>query len=202
MLYPYPLADPPYAGKLHKEIAAVLEISPKGVSYEGGVCRVRFDQDLAADKVTALDGVVADHVPTKDPERRLIAPATLIRQAVAVANETEWEGLAGVIAKPDFFAPQPERLAKVVGHVLGQFFCVGGGAEIQLIEDIYGMGQYVSAITAVYAAADTQGTWQILSFFTNRPPANGANLYELQARRNGAADLKVRNTSMSLFELV
>lgn len=184
--------------KLHREIFAVFS-GLVGVHGQDGATRVEFDRELPDADEVALAALVAQHNPEREPRRVMLGASTLLRQETAVSNREEWQPLAGVVSRPAFFT---DKLARVVGQVLGQAFCVGAGAELRLVEDVGGQGQLVHVMSAPLAMTDTQGRWPIVVFMTNRPPSDGANVYTLEARLNGAASLKVRNASLSLIEVI
>lgn len=197
--YVYPQVINP--GKLHQEVAAAITAPPLllGVSLAGSLVSLSFDGDLDAAQQADLDALVAAHNPAKPADRVLIAPSTLIRQPQEVTNQYEWQALAEVVSKPDFFAPD---LTTVAGQILGRMFCVGGGAEVRLVEDVGGLGQQINVLSAVFIAPDTAGGWPVFGFFTSQPPAPGINVYELQGRRNSASDFKLKGVSLGLYVIV
>ncbi len=199
--YGYPVAADKaiYVSGLAVEINAALDPNTRGVVKDGTGLRVQFDNPLGLADKALLDGVIDSHEGIKPMDRKLLGASTLLRQDVSVSNETEWQQLAGVVSRPSFFTP---NLASVVGQVLGQMFCVGGGAEIRLVEDVDGGGGAINVMTEPYVVPDTAGKWSILVMLSDKPPSEGSNVYHLEARRNGAASLKIKNTSLTLIEMV
>ncbi len=197
--YTYTLPEVPHLSTLQAEIEVAIPVFLDGLNWTESTLLVVFGSEITPLQKTQLDALVATHIPQKPPNRRMLGTSSLVQLETAVINQAEWQTVAGVVSRPAFFTP---NLSAIVGQVLGQMFCVGGGAEVRLVEIAGGLSGGFVEMSAPYEVPDTHGHWPILYFLTSQPPSQGANVYSLEARLNSAASLKIRNTSLSLIELV
>jgi hypothetical protein len=143
---------------------------------------------------TTLDGVVGSHQGIPATRYQFHTSSKLVSDEKSITSDPTFEPMGGAVSSPSFFNP---ILSELVGKVIGCVKTDGVGAELQLTEDK--AGSVEDKRTVAFALPDTSGVWQPFSFYTDVPPREGQNTYELMARLNGATSAALKYTNISVL---
>ena len=184
-----------FCSQLNTEIeAADIGMCPIYSDYVSSVCRVYTPSDLDAGQKTALDAVIAAHVPVVGSEK-FVAMAGVINAEITVSSGS-WSELGGTaFSMSTFFSDENRSLFRVVGDYKSASTTV----ELQLLE-IVGTENVLNSV--VWSAPSTSGAWTAFSFDTNRIPGSINCCYRLDGRMVGGGSAKLRFSSIKIIELI
>jgi hypothetical protein len=108
-------------------------------------------------------------------------------------DATDWSVIGGVVTNVGFFM---NDVTRAIGRIVGELKTSGTGVELRVVR-----GDGTAMRTASFAAPDTHGQWQVLTFQTDKLPDAGEQTYILEGRLGAAAAGEVRFVSMTLLEV-
>lgn len=154
-------------------------------------CDIWFVTPLSPGDQATLSAVVASH---QGYGYTATMKGTVPILDVVITEDATWQVLGGVVTTPNFFTSD---LNQILGRIVGQI--KGDGGQIRIMEEVEGQPDRELTIPA-WNAPNTVGLWAPFKVDTNQPPSDAVrNLYRIEARRNGAAAMQLRFSTISLL---
>jgi hypothetical protein len=156
-------------------------------------CDVTFADALSAPEQAVLDMIVSSH-QGYGYTAEIKGTIPISAGDVEITADQSWQVLCGVTTSPNFFS---SNLNEIMGRIVGQV--IGDGGQIRIMEEVEGQPDRELTVPE-RNLPNTASQWLPFKVDTNRPPSDTIrNVYRVEARRNGATNLRFRYASISMM---
>ena len=154
---------------------------------------IYMNDALTAPEEAALTATVAAH-QGYGIDAQMQGTLPLVKKEESVISDVPWEILEGVVTTPSFFDPD---MTQIISRIIGEHR--GDGGQLCLTERVDGLAPE-EKIVPVFDFPNVGATWTKFKVDSNIPPRDGIrNVYETKCRLNGATNLWLRYTTISMI---